>query len=973
MRVARIFFFLVLITWPLLAETATQKDVAHDEDVARWVDPFIGTGGHGHTYPGPTRPFGMVQLSPDTRLEGWDGCSGYHYSDNVIYGFSHTHLSGTGVSDYADILLMPSAGEITLGNGYEEKDPDQGYASRFNKSTERAEAGYYAVELADTGIGVELTTTLRAGFHRYTFPQDVQTPHVIVDLRHRDLLLDFDLDIVGDREVVGFRRSSAWAEDQIVYFVARFSKPFRLAQRNNVIAALEFEDGGELLVKVGISAVDIDGARRNLDAEIPGWDFDAVRQTAYKEWNESLSRLQIEGATDEQKTNFYTALYHSLIAPNLFSDVDRRYRGMDRAIHKTDSRHYTVFSLWDTFRATHPLFTLLERERTAEFVRAFLAMYEQGGRLPVWELAGNETDCMIGYHSVSVITEAWQKGIRDFDAELAFTAMRDSAEMDHFGLKAYKEQGFIGSRDDSESVSKTLEYAYDDFCIGSFAKALGHDEQARIYQRRSQAWRHLLDPETNFMRARRNQRWLTPFEPQRVDTNYTEANSWQYSFFVPQDIASLKESLGGDEAFIDSLEALFNADSETSGRDQADITGLIGQYAHGNEPSHHMAWLYHYAGRPDKSTERVHQILEELYTPTPDGLAGNEDCGQMSSWYILSSMGLYPVCPCSPEYVIGPPLFDKASMAFEDGKNFAISKTGEGRYVQSAALNGAPLTRSFLSHDEIIAGGELVLKMGAKPSTWGTAPADRPPSPGRSDERVLAAPYAIADRDVFRGSLDVELAAEPGARVLYAADGEEELQPYEDALVLEQSTRLRFQAEKNGIKSPEVTAYFHRIPHDWDVALTWDPDPMYTAGGAEALLDGQQGPANWRIGGWLGYQEGAFEATVDLGEIRSIRRAGAGFLQDINSWIWMPTSVTVAVSDDGETFQEVASLGHNVAINDWSVERHELVANLSNIRGRYVRVRAERLPEIPDWHLGHGGDAWVFVDEMIVFDDIAVE
>ncbi len=937
------------------------------QDPARFVDPLIGTGGHGHTYPGATLPFAMVQLSPDTRLEGWDGCSGYHDSDRVVYGFSHTHLSGTGISDYGDVLLMPMTGPPKLENGAA-NGPEQGYASRFEKSTERAEAGFYAVELADYQVGVELTVTERAGFHRYRLPAG-QPASVIVDLEHRDRVLEAGLTVVSDREIEGFRRSTGWAEDQVVYFVARFSRPFTepgLAGGDRV-TALSFGDaGGELMVQVAISAVDVAGARANLEAELPDWDFDAVRRAARQRWNESLGRIEVEGGSAATRRIFYTALYHSLIAPNLYSDVDGRYRGMDREIHRAEGRrHYTVFSLWDTFRATHPLYTLLERERTREFIRTFLAMYRQGGRLPVWELAGNETDTMIGYHAVPVIVDAWVKGIRDFDQQLALEAMIDSAHREHFGLAAYARQGFIGSRDDGESVSKTLEYAYDDWCIAQMARGVGREETAGDFLRRSQGWRHLLDPQTSFMRARRNQRWVEDFDPWRVDNHYTEANSWQYSFFVPQDVEGLIEAFGGEAAFLARLDELFTADSATTGRDQVDITGLIGQYAHGNEPSHHMAWLAHYAGRPDQSAARVREILTTLYGDGPEGLAGNEDCGQMSSWYVLAAMGIYPACPCSPDWLVGVPLFERVRLRFEDGESFTIRTEGEGDQVVAARLGGEPLTRSYLRHEEIVAGGELVLSLGSE-SGWGSGSKDRPRS-AVSGERILAAPYAIAESDAFRGHLEVALAsADAGVTIRHAQSEAGPFAVYEDPIDLRDSATIRFFAEKEGAVSPTVEASFHRIPHDWQIELAHEPNRSYTAGGPMALIDGLRGTRAWRTGSWHGYQLTDFEATVDLGEVRAIRQAGASFLQDVRSWIWMPTEVVISVSGDGATFHPVARLGHQVPSDDTTIYLRELTAELEAVEGRFVRIFARNLGPIPDWHPGHGGLSFIFVDEILI-------
>ena len=1015
------------------AVTAAEESAAPLEDWARYVDPMIGTGGHGHTFPGATLPFGMVQLSPDTRLEGWDGCSGYHDTDRVVYGFSHTHLSGTGVSDYGDILMMPYRGDVPWVNGYGGR-PEDGYGSRFDKASEKAEAGYYAVDLTDHGVQVELTATERTGLHRYRFDEGGERG-VLVDLIHRDEVLDAWFRIVNEREIHGYRRSTGWAKDQVVFFVARFSEPFQHRLRVNgepspvrmpfamrpaygslerfkrtredrheqrhIQAKLLFGEAiDELVVKVGISSVDIDGARRNLEAEAPDWDFDATRAAARSAWNRSLDRIRVEGGSEDERINFYTALYHSFVAPNLASDIDGRYRGTDRRIHHAiGRRHYTVFSLWDTFRATHPLYTLIERERTREFIESFLAIYRQGGRLPVWELAGNETDTMIGYHAVSVIADAWIKGIRDFDAGLALESMIDSAERDHFGLEAYKRQGFIGSRDEHESVSKTLEYAYDDFCIARMAEGLGQSDVSESFDRRSQGWRHLLDPQTGFMRARDNQRWITPFDPARVDFNYTEANSWQYSAFVPHDLDGLIEAQGGELGFGAWLDSVFEADSRTTGRNQVDITGLIGQYAHGNEPSHHMAWLYHYVGTPQRSAERVQQILDELYRPTADGLSGNEDCGQMSSWYVLSAIGLFPVCPCTPDYAIGSPLFDKVTLRFEDERTFTIERQGDRpesgpAYVRSVQHNGDTTTRSFIDHAAIAAGGRLDVQVGAEPGgVWGVAPESRPRT-GVAGARVLAAPYVIAASDRFRDTLEVELAsADPEAWIEYRTACEEPgctdgwWALYERPLTIDRSTTLELRArrstasaydktgsaatEANGTPhhqvSPTVTTYLHRLPNAWQVRTGFEPNSQYTAGGPSSLVDGLRGPEDWRVGGWQGYQESDFEATVDLLEPRAVQSVGAGFLQDVRSWIWMPAEVEFEVSLDGTTFEPVGSARPRAADDRYGVVIEDLKAQLSKPRqARYIRVRARNYGTIPDWHPGRGNRAFIFVDELHV-------
>ncbi|MEZ5199523.1 MAG: GH92 family glycosyl hydrolase [Bacteroidales bacterium] len=546
MKKNNLFLIAISILIASCSNPKQQKSAQKDDtgDLVKYVNPFIGTDAHGHTFPGASLPFGMVQLSPDTRLEGWDGCGGYHYSDDVVFGFSHTHLSGTGVPDYADILLMPTIGKVKFNNGAD--NPDEGYASRFKHENESASAGFYSTFLDDYNVSVELTATKRVGFHKYIFPESKQA-NIIIDLQHRDKVTESEFRIVNKSEVEGFRRSTAWANDQLLYFVAQFSKPIKgsnislddklvLANETkgkNIKAALLFETSNdeEVLVKVGISAVSIEGARKNLESEIPHWNFNQVKKEARDSWNRELSMIIVSGGSEEQKITFYTALYHAFLVPNVFMDIDGQFRGRDFKNHKAEGfDYYTVFSLWDTFRGEHPLFTITQQKRTIDFIQTMITQYEQGGRLPVWELAANETECMIGYHSIPVIVDAYMKGIRSFDPEKAFEAMKYSAELDHFGLKSYKEKGYIPAEDEAESVSKTLEYAYDDWCIAIMAKELGKDEDYKRYLERAQSYKNIFDPSTGFMRAKMNGRWFEPFDPKEVNFNYTEANSWQYSF-----------------------------------------------------------------------------------------------------------------------------------------------------------------------------------------------------------------------------------------------------------------------------------------------------------------------------------------------------------------------------------------------------------------------------------------------------------
>jgi predicted alpha-1,2-mannosidase len=947
-------------------------------DLAHTVDPFIGTGGHGHTFPGPCRPFGMVQLGPDTRLEGWDGCSAYHHSDEVLYGFSHTHLSGTGCSDYGDILLMPGTGPVRWANGADGKTP--GYRRRFRHEDEVAEAGYYGVTLED-GTAVRLTTTPRVGIHEYTFAQE--DPYLLIDLTHRDKVIDSSLEVVGDREIRGFRRSRAWSQDQHVYFSARFSRPFlgvdlRVAggttsaakgTGEDVRAAVLFDarPGERVTVTVGISAVDTEGAVRNREAEAPHFDFERYRSEAQDAWRAQLGKIDVQGGSAEQQVTFYTALYHTAIAPNLFMDVDGRYRGTDLEIHKAEGyTHYTVFSLWDTFRAAHPLYTITERKRTRDFLHTFLAHYRDGGSLPIWELAGWYTGCMIGYHAIPVIADAWAKGIRDFDKDLMLEAMLAAATKEWRGLPSYREYGYIRAEDAGESVSRTLEYAYDDWCIAEMARAWQRPEVAREYSGRAQSWKNVFDPDSQFMRAKRNNRWIEPFQPEEVNTHFTEANSWQYSLFVPHDLDGLRKALGGAEQLEAWLDRLFSASSETSGREQADITGLIGQYAHGNEPSHHMAYLYVFAGKPGKTQQRVRQILDELYAAKPDGYCGNEDCGQMSAWYVLSALGFYPVTPGTDEYVIGSPLFPEATIHLENGKAFTIRAPGastENCYIQDAALNGRPLHRAVLRQQDLLDGGELVLTMGARPSSWASG---RDLRPGRAlaSVPIVAVPYVKRGERTFQEETVVELGTfDVRDEIFFSVEEGRAFTRYTGPFPLTRTTTLRAYALRDGAKSTVIESNFLKRSHDWKLTLEHPYANQYAASGPQALIDGLTGGSDWHTGGWQGFLGSDLVATIDFQKPQSIAGVRARFLQDQGSWIWLPSQVSIEISEDGATWRRLGEVRHEV---DPHAEGNivQWLGLQTRATARFVRLRARSVGTCPDWHPGAGNPCWIFADEI---------
>ena len=720
------------------------------------VNVFIGTGGHGHTFPGATLPHGMVQLSPDTRLFGWDACSGYYYDDTSIMGFTHTHLSGTGIGDYGDILFMPVVGEKPLIAGTAE-NPDEGYRSRFSHEQESARPGYYQVLLQDDSINVELTATLRAGLHRYTYPK-ASDARLIVDMEptiHGHQHPVTQIRVVNDSTIAGMKYTVGWAKRHYVYFYAVFSSPFDYklysgteyqsdstsVTVNTAKAVISFRNlpaDGRVLAKVGISSVDEEGARLNVEAEIPNWDFEGVMKQANTTWNEALGKIDIETSDNDSRTVFYTSLYHAFIQPSLASDVDGRYRTMGHEIKQDASyTNYTVFSLWDTFRAAHPLYTIVTPEQNQAFIRSLLRKYDEGGILPKWELASNETGTMIGYHAVSVIADAMMKKQCDFDVKKALEACIRSSVYDTTGvtpmmdrqilngklmpvsIKYKNELGYIPCDKVGGSVSQGLEFAYNDWLIAQMMKEHNRKDLYDKYMELSRNYRNYFDPETKLMRGRLSDgSWITPFDPASVQrpSNYVEGNAWQWAWFVPQDVEGLMELVGGQKSFEAHLDTLFTTSSELTGDPNAaaDVTGMIGQYAHGNEPSHHIPYLYTYAGAPRKTQALVDHILRTLYHNDPNGLSGNEDVGQMSAWYALSAMGFYSFCPGRPVYEIGRPIFDKVTIHLSNGKDFVIqakNNSVENKYIRSMKLNGEDLAEPRFSHFDLMKGGELIFEM----------------------------------------------------------------------------------------------------------------------------------------------------------------------------------------------------------------------------------------------------------------------
>lgn len=717
------------------------------EKLTKYVDPHIGSAAHGHVFVGANVPFGAVQLGPSNVFGGWDWCSGYNYVSNTITGFSHTHLSGTGIGDLNDILMMPATGPVASD-----------YVSLFSHDQEITRAGYYSVRLQKHEIRAELTASERVGFHRYTFPKGHKDPHVMLDLAAGlgwDKPVDTYVKLLNPTTLVGYRFSKGWADDQRVFFAIKLSQPIRdLAlydstavkqvkggsslKAEKVRAFLKFNaiKGNVLKLKVGLSPVSYENALANIQAEIPAWDFEQVVAKADQKWNRELEKIRIEGDA-ETKKKFYTAMYHTMIAPSLFNDANGDYRGTDKKVYpKANFTNYTTFSLWDTYRAYHPLFTIVQPDKVSDVINSFLAIYKQQGKLPVWHLMGNETNTMIGYHAVPIIVDAYLKGFRGFDAELAYAAAKHSAMQKTEGIEYAQQLRYIPADKVIESVAKGLEYAIDDWCIAQMAKAMGKTDDYAYFSKRARLYTQYFDQKTQFMRGKlADGSWRSPFDPvasKHREDDYTEGNAWQYTWLVPQDPEGLINLFGGDRPFIRKLDSLFSMSSKMTEGSSPDISGLIGQYAQGNEPNHHIPYLYAFAGQPWKTADMVRRVTDSLYTTKPDGLCGNEDLGQMSAWYVFSAMGFYPVNPANGVYVFGSPVVDDAVISLPGEKKFHIKVVGNSRankYIQKVELNGKSYVKSYLRHSTIVNGGEIVIHMGNTPSlTWGVLPADRPKS-----------------------------------------------------------------------------------------------------------------------------------------------------------------------------------------------------------------------------------------------------
>ena len=992
-----------------------------NRELTSYVNPFVGTDGHGHTFPGAIVPFGMIQPGPDTRLNGWDGCSAYHYSDDTIYGFSHTHLSGTGCEDYGDILVMPFVGDEAHSQQWL---AGKEYRSHFSHRGERAEPGYYSVILDKTRVLVELTASERTAFHRYTFPGH-GIKGIVVDLTHRDKTLDCDMEWDGERGLLyGHRHSSAWSPNQRCFFAINADADierveFVQAPEGVVVdgsprayALLYFpENTREVELRVAVSAVDENGAIANL-GEGGVLDFNTVRKAAHRTWEGELSKIEVEGGSREDRRNFYTSLYHCFTSPYLFSDIDGRYRGHDDSIHTCDEGRniYTVFSLWDTYRALHPLLTLVDRERTTDFIYTFAKNWEQGGELPMWELAAHETHCMIGYHACPVILDALNAGILDsfpdtFRQELLRAMVATSNRTE--AHRSYASTGYLGSEVDNESVSKTLEYAYDDWCIAEYASKIGTptacDPSARDtvacdtahpvpdghipneYYLRSQSWKHIMDKD-GFMHPRRNGGFVTPFSPTEVNNHYTEANAYQYSTYVPHDFQAFAEMLdGSDKSYAETerfLDSLFHTKAHLEGRDQADIDGLIGQYAHGNEPSHHAAYLYAQIGQHHKTAELVRRICLDFYSSQPDGEIGNDDCGQMAAWYVFSAMGFYPVCPGSDTYTIGSPLFDKVTVHLENGSDIVVNARHQAHnspYIQQGSLDGKPLQ----GRDAVYIGGATLRAGCTLDFVMTSSPASHFGHEVRPLERtcsleVLPAPYFSRWERRFNDSVSVDILSrypdDTLYKIYYTTDGSTPTTastPHTGPIPVTDDITIRaILVDSRGHRSPVVTQHLTRFVPDKRLSYVTEPDRQYRDSGEDGLVDRLYGSTNYRIGGWQGWTDDA-EFVIDLLEEKTVRTVSVDCLSDCRSWIFFPKAVEVLYSPDGADYRSFGSredLARSAMSDpDWN-HREEGRQSTFEVTGsancRYLKVRVKNFGKMPSWHLSADEQAWLFIDEI---------
>ncbi|WP_338238494.1 GH92 family glycosyl hydrolase [Persicobacter diffluens] len=981
------------------------------DSVLDYVDPMIGTDGIGHTFPGATTPFGMVQLSPSNDFKSWNWCSGYHYSDEVLKGFAHTHISGAGLAALGDILMMPMTGEATTNPGTEE-NPESGYRSRFTHDKESAAAGYYQVELLDYDINVELTTSPRVGFHRYTF-QNAGTAHVVIDPTHHimETIFDTEIEQLSSTTIRGLKESEGEGGRRKVYFYAEFSRPLSAlklsrdgqwisdtkANGEDIRAVASFNDleaGAQLSVKVAISNVSYEGAEANFMAEAQDLQFDQALAATQALWKKQLGSIEVDVVEEEDKTVFFTALYHAFISPNIISDVTGEYI-VEGKKYKTDIPQYSNYSTWDTYRALHPLFTIIEQERSAEMVNSLSSRTSVSNVvLPKWECLGFDNVCMIGYNSVSPMADAILKNIPGINIEEAYEAMKMAAmdegkhspNYDVNGMPDYKKINFVPGEIGC-SVSKTVENNYFDWCLAQVAKQLGKAEDARLFGERALGYRHLYDENTGYLLPKKSDGISQPQNLTIWDDiikNYVSGNIWGYSTYAPHDVSALMAMHGGPDKFEQFLDMIFQDTTEIVGEQHVDISGFIGKYGHGDEPSHHMPYLYTYAGKPWKTQEMVHQVMEEFYTAQPDGLINNEDLGQMSAWYIFSAMGFYPVCPGDLQYVFGSPKLKSAELKLENGKTFRMKANNIAKnniYIKSLSLNGKPYTKTFIRHEDIMNGGELVYEMTDKPTLFGTQEADLPMKWVNAEDlveqemKVTYMPFSQQEKQFFAKSLLVDLNVNSDkAEIRYTLDGTEPTENaalYKKPIKLTCSATLKARAFETGKLASKVFERDYIQSKSAGLAAGY---PKITLLGAKVdsygdeqglnLINGKRGTPVFADGLWTGFTKDDFVALIDLGEELSLTEVSLGTLTNTGVWIFPPKSVKIYIGN-GENMALVATKTLN-PLPAHEVKRLQHDLKFSKQKARYVKVVVENYGPLPTWHGGTGKYPFVFLDEIYV-------
>lgn len=942
-----------------------------------YVNIFIGTSGTGHTHPSSSLPFGMIQLGPDTKYNGWEACSGYTYTDTEIYGFSHTHLSGTGVEDLCDVLVTPQIGAIKWTAKY--KDPN-GYAHSFKKENETASPGYYSVKL-DNGIKADFTVTERAGIHRYSFPKTNEQKSILLDLTHRDQLLDFTLNADENGHISGNRLSKSWVSNQNLFFDLDFSTPPKeivFNKEKNKVAFIFESNVENIEIRVGLSYTDLEGAQKNKKEELKNLTFNQVRNLATQKWEKEFETVMTSSSDTTALINFYTGLYHAYLCPNILSDVDGRYRFREQIFQlPAQKKQYSTFSLWDTFRSTHPWYVVFQKERTIDFIESFNRIFENRGDLPVWDLAGEETNCMIGFHSVSVIADAYVKGITSIPVEELIKAVTSASNLAKFSRDKFNENNYLDYTIEHESVSKSLEYAYDSYCIYQFlnkAKQNGFSVDNRLldeYLKRSLFFINHYNPSNQFMQARNGGVWDKNFNPNAVMFHYTEGNSWQYSLFAPHAIGVLKQLMGGEDALEKWLDNLFTADSNLAGIHQVDITGLIGQYAHGNEPSHHVAYLYNYTKSPHKGNQIIHKIVKEFYLNNPDGLIGNEDCGQMSSWLNWTNLGLFPICPGNTIYEFGLPQFDTTRFLF-DSHWITVSReqqSSESIYIQDVLVDNKSWGKRFITHEDLAKYSTIHFILGDEPSKMYSEKEQAPTL--NSIGNYIPLPFIKKGEAHFEKETTIELGTVYSEKfIIQYQSNNSKWMNYTVPFHLSKSATLKIRnKDKNEDRfSEEVTNYFKKKDGSVTITLETPPSKTYSANLEESLLDGQFGGSEYRNGHWLGWNNPTVTGTIVFTKPKTINELSFNFLIDLSPWIFPIKNIQLEfeLKNGEKIIRTLENPIYSIELPHDSKSRNVIphVESLKNVKK--VKFVFENYGLLPDWHPGAGSKTWIFLDEITI-------